>query len=51
MSGALEASGGFEVPTPILNAPLPDYVIRLNDAADHFLMAEMKGRTGAGFRR
>jgi hypothetical protein len=21
MSGALEASGGFEVPTPILNAP------------------------------
>jgi hypothetical protein len=29
MSGALEASGGFEVPNPILSAPLPDYVIRL----------------------
>jgi type III restriction enzyme len=27
---------------------LPDYVIRLNDAADHFLIAEMKGADWGG---
>jgi type III restriction enzyme len=48
MSGALEASGGFEVPTPILNSPF-------NEPSEYWDLREgeppqrLQGRRPAGY--